>query len=105
TISKTLDSKIKITLISSKNIVTFEPDSQRNVFHYSANKIALSLIKMLKSQEMNSKINIYNTDYQLFTYTKEKTSLNLLLLETPFSQIIKFLLPDLREKYNITIDL
>lgn len=105
TISKTLDSKIKITLISSKNIVTFEPDSQRNVFHYSANKIALSLIKMLKSQEMNSKINIYNTDYQLFTYTKEKTSLNLLLLETPFSQIIKFLLPDLREKYNITINL
>lgn len=104
-ISRTLTNKIKIILISSKNIVSFEPNTQKNVFHYSANKIALSLIKMLKFQEKKLNINIYNTDYQQFQYNKQKISLNLLLLESPFSQIIKFLLPDLTKKYNIKINL
>lgn len=104
-ISRTLDNKIKIILISSKNIVSFESNTQKNVFHYSANKIALSLIKMLEFQEKKLTINIYNTDYQQFPYNKKPVSLNLLLLESPFSRIIKFLLPDLTQKYNIKINL
>lgn len=96
---------IKVVLITVKNIVSFNPESQKTVFHYSANKIALSLVDMLSISTRTTNIDIYQTNYQTFATKKIDTSLKLLLLETPFSQILKNLLPDLKNKYGIDVDL
>lgn len=98
-------SKLQVVLLTSKNIVSFQTDDQQIVFHYSANKLALSLTSMLIQDTAAETVNIYQTNYQVFPSEKKPTTLNILLLETPFSKILQKLLPDLNNKYNLQVNI
>lgn len=94
----------KIILLTSKNIVSFQRNQTKTIFHYSANKIALEFVDSLEQKESNA-LNIYQVDYTLFTTPEQKSELNLLMLETPFSKIMGGLLADFTNKYQVKINL
>ncbi|WP_125763189.1 extracellular solute-binding protein [Companilactobacillus hulinensis] len=94
----------KIILLTSRNIVSFQDNQNKTIFHYSANKIALEFVKLLGQEESNT-INIYQIDYELFPTQDSKSELNLLMLETPFSKILSGLLADFTNKYQVKINI
>ena len=96
------DKNIKIILLTSKNIVSFKQSENKYVFHYSANKIALDFLSLLDSPATKA-INIYQTNYQLFQNNSNNTSIDLLMLETPFSKILTGLVDDFYSKYHIKV--
>jgi len=96
---------IKIILLTPKNIVSFQDSTRTTNFHYSANKLALEIMSMLQSNNQSAKIEIYNTNYQIFKSQKFDSTLKILLLETHFSKILQQLIPDLTAKYGIKVDL
>lgn len=98
------DKTIKIFLLTSKNIVSFQPTAKKDIFHFSANKIALDFVKSLE-HDKTRKINIYQTNYELFANASSDTSIDILMLDTPFSEILTGLVNDFYNKYHININI
>ncbi|GEO63169.1 extracellular solute-binding protein [Companilactobacillus nantensis] len=98
------DKEIKIILLTSKNIVSFKPTPKKDIFHYSANKTALDFVSSMATDKTHE-INIYQTNYKLFTNESVHSSINILMLDTPFSEILAGLIDDFYSKYQIKVNI
>jgi len=98
------DKNIKTILLTSKNIVSFKQNENKYVFHYSVNKIALDFLSLLDTPTAKT-VNIYQTNYQLFQNNSDKSAIDLLMLETPFSKILTGLVDDFYSKYHIKVNI
>lgn len=100
----------KIIMISTERIDFFEENSKVTTFHFSTNEMSLKILKLIlvKSKNQSSEnIKVYQTNLKTFSTINEinnKKEINILMVDNPFSEVLKKIIGNFIKTYNININ-